>query len=124
MDTIIEEKSEEFLKEKLEALMASAMEFLDEQDGEEERLELMEELVDEERINEIEEVGSGELETQLPTPPRASSIFSTWLEAGASNVVFGVVEKETRDCNVVVVLIWVFNSNQWTGYDLLDALGG
>ncbi|KAK0585347.1 hypothetical protein LWI29_027209 [Acer saccharum] len=70
VDTIIEEESEEFLKEKLKALMASAMEFLDEQDGEEERLELMEELVDEERINEIEEVGSGELETQLPTPPR------------------------------------------------------
>ncbi|KAK0575699.1 hypothetical protein LWI29_005343 [Acer saccharum] len=69
VDTIIEEESEEFLKEKLEALMASAMEFLDEQDGEEERLELMEELVDEERINEIEEVGSGELKTQLPTPP-------------------------------------------------------
>ncbi|KAK0602756.1 hypothetical protein LWI29_036719 [Acer saccharum] len=67
---MFEEESEEFLKEKLEALMASAMEFLDEQDGEEERLELMEELVDEERINEIEEVGSGELETQLPTPPR------------------------------------------------------
>ncbi|KAK0599249.1 hypothetical protein LWI29_003611 [Acer saccharum] len=49
--------------------MASAMEFLDEQEDEEERLELMEELVEEERINEVEEVGNGELETKLATPP-------------------------------------------------------
>ena len=47
-----------------------------------------------------------------------------WWEAGASNVVFGVVEREMRDCNVVVVPVWVFNSNRRTGYDLLDALGG
>ncbi|KAK0579601.1 hypothetical protein LWI29_028541 [Acer saccharum] len=79
VDPIIKEESEEFLKEKLEGLMASAMEFLDEQDDEEERLELMEELVDEERINEIEEVGSGELETQLPTPPSDSKTAVSWV---------------------------------------------
>ncbi|KAI9201300.1 hypothetical protein LWI28_021281 [Acer negundo] len=37
--------------------MASAMEFLDEQEKDEERIYLMEELVKEESINEIEEVG-------------------------------------------------------------------
>lgn len=50
--------------------MASAMEFLDEKEEDEERVDLMEELVEEESINEIEEVGKGELESILATPPR------------------------------------------------------
>ena len=61
VDTLIEEESEEFLKRKLDVLMASAMEFLEDQE---------EELVEEESINEIEEVGKGELESTLATPPR------------------------------------------------------
>jgi hypothetical protein len=70
VDTIIEEESEEFLKKKLDVLMASAMEFLEEQEEDNERVDLMEELVEEESINEIEEVGKGELESTLATPPR------------------------------------------------------
>ena len=50
-------------------------------------------------------------------------IFSTWWEAGASDVVFGVVERETRACNVVVS-VWVFKSNRQSGYALLDAVRG
>ncbi|KAK0590840.1 hypothetical protein LWI29_032348 [Acer saccharum] len=61
--------------------MASAMEFLDEQEDEEERLELMEELVEEERINEVEEVGSGELETKLATPLSSRATAAVAIEA-------------------------------------------
>ena len=43
--------------------MASAMEFLEEQEEDDERVDLMEGLVEEESINEIEEVGKGELES-------------------------------------------------------------
>ena len=51
VDTIIEEESEEFLRKKLEAFMASAMEFLNDQEEDEERVDLIEELVEEENIN-------------------------------------------------------------------------
>ncbi|KAK0607723.1 hypothetical protein LWI29_019208 [Acer saccharum] len=46
-----------------------------------------------------------------------------WWEAGASNVVFGVVERDTRACNVVVS-VWVFNSNRRSVYAVLDGVGG
>ncbi|KAK0590754.1 hypothetical protein LWI29_031268 [Acer saccharum] len=85
------EESEEFLKNKLEALMASAMEFLDEQEEDEERVDLMEELVEEESINEIEEVSKRELESTLATPSRVSRCCMLGLLAAvlATNVVAG-----------------------------------